>query len=151
MYLKYFGLSKPPFPVTPDTHVFFEERRGPTLEALIYAIRNGEGIIKVVGEVGTGKTMLCRMLPTKVPGDIDWVYLAHPNLSPDQTLKSSSRAANSLGNYPVSGHETTSSCCSKGMQITAELSYSLRSTKCRWKRWKNSGCSVILKPMSTSC
>lgn len=65
MYLEYFGLSKPPFRITPDTHVFFEgSERGPTLSALIYAIENSEGIIKVVGEVGTGKTMLCRMLPT---------------------------------------------------------------------------------------
>jgi type II secretory pathway predicted ATPase ExeA len=102
MYLKYFGLSKPPFRITPDTHVFFEgSDRGPTLQALIYAIRNGEGIIKVVGEVGTGKTMLCRMLPTKVPGDIDWVYLAHPNLSPDQTLQEVARELRlDLGNYP---------------------------------------------------
>lgn len=52
MYLEYFGLSKPPFRITPDTHVFFEgSDRGPTLTALIFAIQNGEGIVKVVGEV----------------------------------------------------------------------------------------------------
>ncbi len=102
MYLEYFGLSKPPFRITPDTHVFFEgSDRGPTLNALIYALHNGEGIIKVVGEVGTGKTMLCRMLPTKVEGEIDWVYLAHPRLSPDQILQEVARELRlNLGDYP---------------------------------------------------
>ena len=102
MYLEYFGLSKPPFRITPDTHVFFEgSDRGPTLHALIYAIQNGEGIIKVVGEVGTGKTMLCRMLPAKVSGDIDWVYLAYPNLSPEQILQEVARELHlDLDKYP---------------------------------------------------
>tara|TARA_R110002073_G_scaffold207818_1_gene368063 strand:+ start:494 stop:1432 length:939 start_codon:yes stop_codon:yes gene_type:complete len=102
MYLEYFGLSKPPFRITPDTHVFFEgSDRGPTLNALIYAIGNGEGIIKVVGEVGTGKTMLCRMLPTKFNSNIDWVYLAHPSLSPDQILQEVARELGlEIGPYP---------------------------------------------------
>lgn len=87
MYLEHFGLQKPPFRITPDTHVFFEgSDRGPTLHALCYAIASGEGITKVVGEVGTGKTMLCRMLPNTLGDDIDWVYLAHPSLSPEQIL-----------------------------------------------------------------
>ena len=102
MYLEYFGLSKPPFRITPDTHVFFEgSDRGPILNALIFAIQNGEGIIKVVGEVGTGKTMLCRMLPTKFDTNIDWVYLAHPSLSPDQILQEVARELGlKIGHYP---------------------------------------------------
>jgi len=92
MYLEHFGLHKPPFRITPDTHVFFEgSERGPTLHALCYAIATGEGITKVVGEVGTGKTMLCRMLPNTLGDDIDWVYLAHPSLSPDQILQEVAR------------------------------------------------------------
>ena len=87
MYLEFFGLNKPPFRITPDTHAFFEgSDRGATLNALCYAIVHGEGIIKVVGEVGSGKTMLCRMLPLKLNNNIDWVYLAHPSLSPEHTL-----------------------------------------------------------------
>jgi MSHA biogenesis protein MshM len=87
MYLDYFGLHKPPFRITPDTHVFFEGcERGATLHGLCYAIMKGEGIIKVVGEVGSGKTMLCRMLPVKLADSVEWVYLAHPRLSPEQTL-----------------------------------------------------------------
>ena len=56
MYFEFFGLSRPPFKITPDTDVFFEGgNRGAILEALIYAITHGEGIIKVTGEVGSGK------------------------------------------------------------------------------------------------
>ncbi len=92
MYLEYFGLEKPPFRITPDTNVFFEGNdRGATLHALCYAIAQGEGIIKVVGEVGSGKTMLCRMLPVRLGDSVDWVYLAHPSLSPAQTLHEISR------------------------------------------------------------
>ena len=87
MYLDFFGLDKPPFRITPDTHAFFEGAdRGALLNALCYAISHGEGIVKVVGEVGSGKTMLCRMLPLKLNEHIDWVYLAHPSLSPEHTL-----------------------------------------------------------------
>jgi type IV secretory pathway ATPase VirB11/archaellum biosynthesis ATPase len=54
---------------------------GATLEALIYAITHDEGIVKVSGEVGSGKTMLCRMLLEKLPGHVETVYLANPLLS----------------------------------------------------------------------
>ncbi|MCG8325595.1 MAG: AAA family ATPase [Thiotrichales bacterium] len=85
MYLEYFGLSQPPFKITPDTNLFYSGgNRGAILEALIYAITNGEGIVKVVGEVGTGKTMLCRMLELELADNIELVYLANPSLSPDQ-------------------------------------------------------------------
>ncbi len=102
MYLEYFGLAKPPFRITPDTHVFFEgSHRGPTLHALCYALANGEGITKVVGEVGTGKTMLCRMLPNTLGDDIDWVYIAHPSLSPEQILQEVARELGlKVSDYP---------------------------------------------------
>lgn len=87
MYYKFFGLTHPPFKITPDTDVFFEGgNRGAILEALIYAISNGEGIIKVTGEVGSGKTMLCRVLQTRLPPNVETVYLANPNVSPDEIL-----------------------------------------------------------------
>src|SRR5579859_4917850 len=87
MYYAFFGLNQPPFKITPDTQVFFEGgNRGAILEALIYAITNGEGIIKVTGEVGSGKTMLCRVLQTRLPGNIETVYLANPSVSPEEIL-----------------------------------------------------------------
>src|SRR3954462_9496772 len=87
MYFEFFGLSRPPFKITPDTDVFFEGgNRGAILEALIYAITHGEGIIKVTGEVGSGKTMLCRVLQTRLPPNVETVYLANPSVSPDEIL-----------------------------------------------------------------
>lgn len=92
MYLEFFGLDKPPFRITPDTHLFFEGcDRDPILQALCYAIAHGEGITKVVGEVGSGKTMLCRMLPHRLRTGVDWVYLAHPRLQPEQMLQELAR------------------------------------------------------------
>ena len=87
MYYEYFGLKQPPFRITPDTTLFFPGgNRGPILEALVYAILNGEGIVKVVGEVGSGKTMLCRMLEKELPDRVEIVYLANPSLSPENIL-----------------------------------------------------------------
>jgi type II secretory pathway predicted ATPase ExeA len=87
MYYAFFGLAHAPFKITPDTEVFFEGgNRGAILEALIYAISQGEGIIKVTGEVGSGKTMLCRMLQTRLPDNVETVYLANPNVSAEEIL-----------------------------------------------------------------
>jgi len=87
MYQGHFGLERPPFKITPDTSMFFEGcQRGAALEALIYAVSSGEGIIKVVGEVGSGKTMLCRMLEVRLADKVDVVYIANPSLSPDNIL-----------------------------------------------------------------
>ncbi len=87
MYYEYFGLTQAPFRITPNTDFFFGGgNRGPILEALIYAVTHGEGIIKVSGEVGSGKTMLCNMLMTRLPENVETVYLANPNVSPDEIL-----------------------------------------------------------------
>ncbi|HXX10205.1 MAG TPA: AAA family ATPase [Burkholderiales bacterium] len=56
------------------------------LEALIYAVTHGEGIVKVTGEVGSGKTMLCRVLQARLPKSVDVVYLANPSVSPEEIL-----------------------------------------------------------------
>lgn len=88
MYLDHFGLKEAPFRITPVTDFFFPgANRAEILEALIYAIAEGEGIIKVTGEVGSGKTMLCRMLLEKLQQHkVEAVYLANPSLSRDELL-----------------------------------------------------------------
>jgi type II secretory pathway predicted ATPase ExeA len=87
MYEDYFGLERPPFKITPDTSLFYDGgKRGDILAALVYAIHRGEGIIKVVGEVGSGKTMLCRMLQLKLPGTVEIVYIANPSVSAEDIL-----------------------------------------------------------------
>jgi MSHA biogenesis protein MshM len=87
LYYPHFGLKEPPFKITPNTDFFFSGgNRGAVLDALVYAITNGEGIIKVVGEVGSGKTMLCRMLQTILPEKVESVYLANPSVAPEDVL-----------------------------------------------------------------
>ncbi|HTE15579.1 MAG TPA: AAA family ATPase, partial [Burkholderiales bacterium] len=79
MYYEFFGLTQAPFRITPNTDFFFGGgNRGPILEALIYAVTHGEGIIKVSGEVGSGKTMLCNMLMARLPENVETVYVANP-------------------------------------------------------------------------
>ena len=86
-YLKHFGLRELPFGITPDTSYFFACRSiQEALNTLFIAVSNGEGFIKITGEVGTGKTLLCRkFLSTLGPG---WVsaYIPNPNLEPRVVL-----------------------------------------------------------------
>ena len=87
MYLDYFGLKKQPFGITPDTSLFFSgAERGEILQAILYALNAGEGIVKVVGEVGSGKTMLSRMLIKKAPNNAVFVFLLNPNIQAEQVL-----------------------------------------------------------------
>ena len=105
LYLDHFGLAEPPFRITPHTDFFFTgANRGPTLEALIYAITQDEGIVKVTGEVGSGKTMLCRMLLEKLPPEVDTIYLANPSLSRQEIVGA---IADELG-LPADGRSTHS-------------------------------------------
>jgi type II secretory pathway predicted ATPase ExeA/septal ring-binding cell division protein DamX len=87
MYLEHFGLNESPFRITPHTDFFFDgANRGATLDALIYAITHDEGIVKVSGEVGSGKTMLCRVLMERLPANVMLIYLANPSLSREDIL-----------------------------------------------------------------
>ncbi len=87
LYLEHFGLAEPPFRITPHTDFFFDGAdRGATLEALIYAILHDEGIVKLSGEVGSGKTMLCRVLMERLPQHVETIYLATPSLARDEIL-----------------------------------------------------------------
>ena len=88
MYYAHFGLNQAPFKITPNTEFFFGGgNRGPVLEALLYAVTHGEGIVKVTGEVGSGKTMLCHMLQARLPAHIDSVYIPNPGVSPEEILR----------------------------------------------------------------
>ena len=87
MYLEHFGLDEPPFRITPVTVFFFSgANRGEILDALIYSLSEAEGIVKVSGEVGSGKTMLCRMLLERLPEHVETIYLANPSLSREEML-----------------------------------------------------------------
>jgi type II secretory pathway predicted ATPase ExeA len=87
MYESYFGLDESPFGITPNPTFFYPgNTRGEILQGLLYVVAHGEGIIKVTGEVGSGKTMLCRMLEEQLPPHIEAIYLVNPSLSPKEVL-----------------------------------------------------------------
>jgi len=87
MYLDHFGLNQSPFKITPNTEFFYTGgNRGAILDALLYAIIHGEGIVKVTGEIGSGKTMLCRMLESMLPDNVEAIYLANPSLNRDEVF-----------------------------------------------------------------
>lgn len=82
-YLRHFGLREAPFGITPDTAYFFACRAiQEAFNTLVVAVSNGEGFIKITGEVGTGKTLLCR----KFLGTLDsaWLsaYVPNPSFEP---------------------------------------------------------------------
>ncbi|MCB1746987.1 MAG: AAA family ATPase [Gammaproteobacteria bacterium] len=87
MYLEHFGLREMPFTLTPDT-AFFMSRAGyqDALNVLLVALRSGEGFVKVTGEVGTGKTMLCRTLLKTLGEDFATAYIPNPYLRPTTLL-----------------------------------------------------------------
>ena len=87
LYIEHFRLREAPFRITPTTDFFYHGgRRGEILDALLYSVSSGEGIMLVTGEVGSGKTMLLRALSEKVPDNIELVYIPNPSLSGREIL-----------------------------------------------------------------
>ena len=83
MYLQHFQLKEPPFTLTPDTEFFFNHgSHQEALNVLLVALQSGEGFIKVTGEVGTGKTLLCRQLLKVLDDSAVTAYIPNPFLNP---------------------------------------------------------------------
>ncbi len=84
MYRAHFGLHELPFTITPDTSFFFpDSSHQEALNTLLVAMRSGEGFIKVTGEVGTGKTLLCRKFLSALDHhDFITAYIPNPYLQP---------------------------------------------------------------------
>src|SRR5262245_25686960 len=98
LYLEHFGLKEAPFRITPHADFFFDGAdRGATLEGLMYAILHDEGIVKVSGEIGSGKTTLCRVLMERLPAEVETVFLANPSYSRAEILHA---IAEELGRAP---------------------------------------------------
>lgn len=79
MYLQHFGLREAPFSITPDTDFFYAHRaHEEALAVLRVALADGEGFIKITGEIGTGKTLLCRKLLGSLPREMISAWLPNP-------------------------------------------------------------------------
>lgn len=89
MYLQSFGLREKPFVLSPDPrYLFLAESHREALAHLLYGVDQGEGFIAVVGEVGTGKTTLCRTLLQRLGAETEVAFLFNPDLSPVELLES---------------------------------------------------------------
>jgi MSHA biogenesis protein MshM len=89
MYLAHFRLGEFPFSLTPDTAFFMsQEGHRDALNVLLVTLRSGEGFVKVIGEVGTGKTILCRALLKSLGDEFVSAYLPNPYLRPSSLLLS---------------------------------------------------------------
>lgn len=90
MLLEYYGFSEPPFSITPDPRfVFLSERHRDALAHLHYGITQGGGggFVQLTGEVGTGKTTLCRLLLEQLPETVRVALVLNPLLSPVELLE----------------------------------------------------------------
>ncbi len=105
MYLEHFNLKEFPFTVTPNTD-FFCNLAGyqAALNVVLLSLRNGEGFLKVVGEVGAGKTLLCRMLLERLNDDFVTAYIPNPDLSPIGLRKALAQELGLPSPYPRSQH-----------------------------------------------
>ena len=87
MYLRHFALREFPFSITPDSAFFFpHESAQAALNTLLVALRSGEGFLKIVGEVGCGKTVLCRQLLKTLQDECVTAYIPNPDMGPDDLL-----------------------------------------------------------------
>ena len=83
MYQSHFGLREVPFSITPDTSFFFTSPHSQeALNTLLVAAKSGEGFIKITGEVGTGKTLLCRKFLSTLGEEFVTAYIPNPYLEP---------------------------------------------------------------------
>ncbi len=87
MYLDHFALREAPFSITPDSAYFFpHEGAQAAFNTVLVALRGGEGFMKIVGEVGCGKTVLCRQLLKTLHQECVTAYIPNPNMGPDDLL-----------------------------------------------------------------
>lgn len=85
MYLYHFGLRELPFTLTPNTNYYYGlPCHREALDVIVHALKSGEGFIKVTGEVGTGKTLICRKILNELPDHFVTAYIPNPYLSPEE-------------------------------------------------------------------
>jgi general secretion pathway protein A len=88
VYLEYYGLTLPPFDLTPDPRFLFHSRKHrEALNHLLYGIRERKGFVQLTGEVGAGKTTLCRALLEQLNGVFSTALILNPVLSADELMK----------------------------------------------------------------
>lgn len=106
MYLRHFSLRELPFSITPDPAFFYpHEGAQAALNTLLIALRSGEGFLKIVGEVGCGKTLLCRQLLRALRDDFVTAYIPNPDMGPDDLLMALAQELDVTLEPPLSRHQ----------------------------------------------
>ncbi|MBC7453274.1 MAG: AAA family ATPase, partial [Massilia sp.] len=89
MYTHYFNLRQAPFSIAPDPrYLFMSERHREALAHLLYGVGGGGGFVLLTGEIGAGKTTVCRCFIEQIPGDCKLAYIFNPKLTVEELLLS---------------------------------------------------------------
>lgn len=87
MYNEYFGLKETPFSIAPDPrYLYMSEKHREALAHLLYGLRSDGGFVLLTGEVGTGKTTVCRCLLEQIPDNCDTAFILNPKLTVEELL-----------------------------------------------------------------
>lgn len=88
MYVDYFGMKEPPFSIAPDPrYLYMSDRHREALAHLLYGLKNDGGFVLLTGEIGTGKTTICRRLIDQVPEECDLAIILNPKLNVHELLE----------------------------------------------------------------
>ena len=88
MYLDYYGLTEPPFDITPNPRfLFYSAKHREAYNHLLYGIRERKGFVQLTGEVGAGKTTLCRAMLGQLNGSFATALILNPVLNPNELMK----------------------------------------------------------------
>src|SRR5947208_11585859 len=89
MYTQFFGLQHEPFSIAPDPrYLFMSERHREALAHLLYGVRGGGGFVLLSGEIGAGKTTVCRCFLEQIPAGTNVAYVFNPKLTVIELLAS---------------------------------------------------------------
>ena len=89
LYAQYFGLHREPFSIAPDPrYLYMSERHREALAHLLYGVQGGGGFVLLTGEIGAGKTTVCRCFLEQVPGNVNIAYILNPRQSVEELLES---------------------------------------------------------------
>jgi MSHA biogenesis protein MshM len=121
MYTAHFGLRELPFSITPDTSFFFGSPHSQeALNTLLVAARNGEGFIKITGEVGTGKTLLCRKFMSTLGEEFVTAYIPNPYLEPRTLMLALADELEIILSKDVDQHHLLKSITARLMALAGE-------------------------------
>lgn len=109
MYLEYFNFTELPFALTPNVDFYCQLRsHQEAFNILLFSLRSGEGFIKIIGEVGSGKTLLCRKLLNSLSESFFTAYIPNPHLKPSELRKAFARELGINPEYLNDQHELLS-------------------------------------------